>query len=69
MSHSPPRGLVDWDSSGNHLGSSALADAVNEKDPRLVVCGHIHTCWRKQASCGATDVINAGPQGLEWHLR
>src|SRR5947208_3984180 len=36
--HSPPHGHVDGD---RHLGSEAILEAIESKQPRLVVCGHI----------------------------
>lgn len=63
VSHSPPRGHVDT-SDGHHLGSRAVLEAVEEKAPRLVACGHIHDCWRQEARVGPTRIVNAGPQGM-----
>jgi Icc-related predicted phosphoesterase len=58
--HSPPKGYVDGD---RHLGSQAILDAVEAKQPRLVVCGHIHEAWGARAQIGPTPVINLGPDG------
>jgi len=68
VSHSPPQGLVDRDSSGRHLGSAAVRSAIATKAPRLVVCGHIHGSWGKQAALGVTTVVNAGPAGQMYEL-
>jgi Icc-related predicted phosphoesterase len=61
--HSPPRGHVDVSSSGEHLGSTAVLDAIAEKQPRLALCGHIHEAWGSRSRIGATEVINLGPTG------
>jgi Icc-related predicted phosphoesterase len=61
--HSPPRGHVDVSSSGEHLGSVAVLEAIESKRPRLVVCGHIHEAWGTRSRVGATEVINLGPAG------
>lgn len=66
VSHSPPQGVVDLDASGNHLGSTAVRDAIEERSPTLVVCGHVHACWRQIGQIGSSPVVNAGPHGLEW---
>ena len=59
VSHSPPKGCVD-----KGLGSEAVLRAIEDKRPRLVVCGHIHECSGRQATVGETRVINAGPAGM-----
>jgi Icc-related predicted phosphoesterase len=64
VSHSPPKGLVDRDSSGTSLGSVAIREAIDRLQPELVVCGHIHGSWEEQETIGDTTVINAGPNGM-----
>jgi Icc-related predicted phosphoesterase len=66
VSHSPPRGAVDVSSSGNHLGSTAVRDAVERVHPVLVVCGHIHASAGQTTQIGTTTVVNAGPKGVTW---
>lgn len=66
VSHSPPANVVDRDSRGRHLGSTAIREAIEEKTPVLTVCGHIHGSWGEQAELGPTTVINAGPEGRFW---
>ena len=68
VSHSPPKGVVDRDSSGRSLGSTAVRDAIEETAPRLVVCGHIHGSWGQTATHAGTPVVNAGPEGRLWEL-
>lgn len=68
VAHSPPKGVLDVDSRGRSLGSTALRDAVLAMAPRLVVCGHIHASAGKQSSLGDSVVINAGPRGLLFEL-
>ena len=62
--HSPPLDSVDHDSSGQIRGSQAIRDVVEKTEPRLVVCGHIHSDWEKQVCIGETQVLNAGPRGV-----
>ena len=69
VSHSPPRGHVDRDSSGEHLGSEAVLAAVERTRPRLVVCGHVHASWGERSDLGSVPIVNAGPAGLVWDLR
>ncbi len=68
VSHSPPKGAVDVSSSGASLGSVAVRRAIEDKQPALVVCGHIHQSAGQAAMIGETPVVNAGPAGVVWEL-
>jgi Icc-related predicted phosphoesterase len=57
--HSPPKGHVD----GRDLGSEAVLRAIEQKQPQLAVCGHIHECWGEEATIGRSRVVNLGPEG------
>jgi uncharacterized protein len=61
--HSPPHGHCDANGSGDHFGSPALLRAIEEKAPRLAVCGHIHESWGCESRIGETPVRNLGPKG------
>jgi Icc-related predicted phosphoesterase len=61
--HSPPRGHCDQSSAGEHLGSEAILEAIERKQPKLAVCGHIHESWGAEDTVGSTPVINLGPEG------
>jgi uncharacterized protein len=61
--HSPPKGYVD-EAFGRNLGSEAILRVIEEKRPPLVICGHIHQCWGREAQIGPTRVVNAGPDGI-----
>jgi uncharacterized protein len=61
--HSPPKGHCDTSSSGEHLGSEAILEAIEEKHPAVAVCGHIHEAWGSEDEIGGTRVINLGPAG------
>ena len=56
--HSPPRGHCDTNSGGDHFGSEALLEGIEEKRPRIAVCGHIHESWGCESQIGETP----GPQ-------
>ena len=68
VSHSPPKEAVDVSSRGVSLGSVAIRSVIEQQQPRLVVCGHIHESAGQQAQIGDSVVINAGPAGLVWTL-
>ena len=61
--HSPPRGHCDASADGTSFGSPALLRAIEEKQPRLAVCGHIHESWGCTSQVGATPIRNLGPSG------
>ena len=63
--HSPPLGHCDQSSAGDHLGSAAIAAAIESKQPPLAVCGHIHEAWGERSQVGPTQVANLGPSGAE----
>jgi len=55
--HSPPRGVLDTAFGKFHAGCRRLHQLVVERQPRLVLCGHIHEC-PGVASIGQTTVVN-----------
>jgi len=61
--HSPPRGHCDSNGGGDHFGSTALLRTIEEKTPRLAVCGHIHESWGCESKIGGTPIRNLGPKG------
>ncbi len=61
--HSPPQGHCDSNGGGDHFGSPALLQAIEEKQPRLSVCGHIHESWGCDSRIGDTPIRNLGPKG------
>ena len=61
--HSPPQGHCDTNGAGMHFGSKTLLEAIEQKRPRLAVCGHIHESWGCESRIGETPVYNLGPSG------
>jgi Icc-related predicted phosphoesterase len=61
--HSPPYGHCDSNRSGDHFGSHTLLHTIEEKEPRLAVCGHIHESWERKSKVGRTPIHNLGPKG------
>ncbi len=66
--HSPPKGHCDQSSAGDHLGSTAILEAIEVKQPQLAVCGHIHESWGAESEIGPTRVLNLGPSGTAIEL-
>lgn len=61
--HSPPKDHCDSAGGGGNFGSPALLKAIEEKRPRLAVCGHIHESWGCESTIGESPVRNLGPKG------
>jgi uncharacterized protein len=61
--HSPPYGHCDTSGGGDHLGSQAILEAIEQKQPQVAVCGHIHESWGAESTIGETRVFNLGPAG------
>jgi Icc-related predicted phosphoesterase len=61
--HSPPKNHCDSAGSNGNFGSPALLRAIEDKRPRLAVCGHIHESWGCESQVGQTPVRNLGPKG------
>ena len=58
--HSPPKGHLD----GRDLGSEAILTTIEEKQPRVAICGHIHEDGGKDDEIGPTRLYNVGPEGI-----
>ena len=65
--HSPPYGHVD-ESRGRSLGSRAVLEAIETRQPQLALCGHIHESWGSESRIGDTRVVNLGPEGRTFEL-
>lgn len=60
ISHIPPANTkVDALFTGHHVGSDFLRDMIEEKQPDVVICGHIHEA-RGVDRIGKTIVVNPG---------
>ncbi len=59
LTHSPPRGYLDVTRSGEAVGCEDMLEAIVDKKPKVVVCGHIHEA-AGSAKIEATDtwVVN-----------
>ncbi|NVM02257.1 MAG: metallophosphoesterase [Candidatus Helarchaeota archaeon] len=64
ISHVPPFNTVDLSNDGRNVGVPEFRDLINENEPILVTCGHIHENNQKVAWIGSSMVCNVGPQGV-----
>jgi len=61
LTHEPPADTeLDFTKFGMHVGSRSLRRFVEEKQPVLHLCGHIHEA-RGKDQIGKTVVVNPGP--------
>jgi Icc-related predicted phosphoesterase len=70
MTHGPPWGFGDFiptspkqqtkygNYDGAHVGDRALTDAIREKSPRVVLCGHIHEARGSYLMDGKHMIMN-----------
>lgn len=59
--HGPPRGFGDHTGRSDgqpHVGSTALTEAIERIQPRLMVCGHIHSGYGRYR-LRETEIVNA----------
>lgn len=60
VSHNPPKNTVCDDlGHGVHVGSEAVREFIEENQPSLCLCGHIHEA-KGEDQLGRTKVINPG---------
>lgn len=59
ITHQPPRGARDTLYNGERSGSVSLRRFVEEFQPDLLLCGHIHED-RGEACIGSTKIVNVG---------
>ncbi len=67
LAHAPPRdGRLDRTYLGQHVGSRALREFIDQHQPDLVVCGHVHEA-RGVELLGRTTVVNCGAASAGWY--
>jgi hypothetical protein len=59
LTHTPPLGHGDLTAAGDHVGSSALAAAIERAQPPLAVFGHIHEGRETPTRMGRTLCANS----------
>jgi hypothetical protein len=61
VSHTPPKDTkLDAAFSGEHVGSSSIRQYIEDKQPSVVFCGHIHEA-KGIDRIGNTIIVNPGP--------
>lgn len=65
--HAPPHNTsVDLVSADNHVGSTAIRKFIEQCQPDVTVCGHIHEA-RGIDRIGKTPIVNCGPAGKGYY--
>ncbi len=65
--HAPPNGTkVDKIFIGKHVGSIAVREFIEKRQPDVVICGHIHEA-RGADEIGNTQIVNCGPAGKGYY--
>lgn len=65
MTHTPPRGILDFSSLGDkHIGSYFLHEIIEDYQPLLSVFGHVHYCGGYTEFMGRTLCVNVSSFGL-----
>jgi Icc-related predicted phosphoesterase len=59
ITHQPPRGALDTIYTGEVTGCVSLRRFLEEKQPDLLICGHIHE-GRGEDCIGRTKIVNVG---------
>lgn len=61
ITHSPPYGTkTDLTSNGTHAGSKSIRETIEERQPLINLCAHIHEA-RGIDEIGRTKIVNPGP--------
>ncbi|CAJ0940059.1 unnamed protein product, partial [Mesorhabditis belari] len=58
ITHGPPLGYLDARAKDQHYGDEQLLEAVEQRDPKFHVFGHIHECYGAMTN-GRTIFVNA----------
>ena len=67
LSHAPPHGgKLDRTHLFQHVGSTALREFIDERQPNLVLCGHIHESRGVEKS-GRTTIANCGASRARYY--
>jgi len=65
--HAPPANTkVDALANGSHVGSAAVRKFIEQHQPTVVVCGHIHEA-RGIDRLGNSTIVNCGPAGKGYY--
>ncbi len=60
LTHCPPLNTNCDITNSLHVGSSAIRKIVEEFQPEINLCSHVHECYGKEDFIGKTRIVNVG---------
>jgi Icc-related predicted phosphoesterase len=67
ISHGPPYGVLDRTVDGEFAGGKSLTQAILDKKPKYVVCGHIHEAYGTSV-LGDSIIINCSVLNERYYM-
>jgi Icc-related predicted phosphoesterase len=64
VTHYPPVRTLDGGPPGLPSGSALVRAFIERAKPALVVCGHEHAAFGREARIGPSRIVNPGPGGM-----
>lgn len=61
VTHAPPKGVTDY-TNGANIGSDAIRAFIEDKQPKINLCGHVHENGGKEGMINNTKVMNIARQ-------
>lgn len=61
--HGPPYKTELDQVTGRHVGNATMREFIDEAEPDVVICGHLHENFGKHDVVGDTYIVNPGPHG------
>ncbi len=63
ITHTPPYGTT-IDALWEHVGSKGVRKVIENVQPEIALCGHIHETFGKSDKIGNTTIVNVGKDGI-----
>ncbi len=63
ITHIPPYGTT-IDALWEHVGSKGVRKVIENVQPEIALCGHIHETFGKSDKIGNTTIVNVGKDGI-----
>lgn len=60
LTHCPPFGTNCDIANRRHVGSTAIRKIIEEFQPEINLCSHVHECYGKEDFIGKTRIVNVG---------
>ncbi|OQX21797.1 MAG: hypothetical protein BWK75_02375 [Candidatus Altiarchaeales archaeon A3] len=60
LTHCPPFNINCDFTNGRHVGSTAIRKLIEEFQPEINFCSHVHECYGEEDFIGKTRIVNVG---------